>query len=239
MNAIIFFALMTIINVTLSTIRSLCTIKGGKWLSAITNAVCYGFYPLIVMLTAKDTVTIWVNMTITAVANFVCVWLIKFVEEKARKDKLWKVEIAVAKCYQQDVERNLCNIPHNYIDTGSWIMFNCYCNCQSETAFVVDVAKRYKGKISAYESKSLIQTSLVGWQVKAYPLFFYFLLSGSLALVSEPNLRFCAVCTISSGNVCATFHLDFSLNMWYYILVKRGTDTQSKRIEKTETKKIF
>ena len=156
MNAIVFFALMTVINVTLSTIRSLCTIKGGKWLSATTNAICYGFYPLIVMLTAKGTVTILVNMTITAVANFVCVWLIKLVEEKARKEKLWKVEIAVAKCYQKDVESNLCNIPHNYIDTGSWIMFNCYCNCQSETAFVVDVAKRYKGKISAYESKSLI-----------------------------------------------------------------------------------
>jgi hypothetical protein len=66
-----------------------------------------------------------------------------------------------------------------------------------------------------------------------------FSLVGSLALVSEPNLRFCALCTISFGNPCATFHLDFSLNMWYYILVKRGTDTQSKRIEKTETKKFL
>ena len=153
---IIIFAIATVINVTLSTIRSLCTIKGGKWLSALTNALCYGFYPLIVMLTAKDSVTIWTNMAITAVANFICVWLIKFVEEKARKDKLWKVEIAVAKCYQQDVENNLLNAPHNCIDTGSWVMFNCYCNRQSETAYVVDIAKRYNGKISAYESKPLI-----------------------------------------------------------------------------------
>lgn len=155
MNTII-FAIATVVNVTLSTIRSLCTIKCGKWLSALTNAMCYGFYPLIVMLTAKDSVTIWTNMAITAVANFICVWLIKFIEEKARKDKLWKVEIAVAKCYQQDVENNLLNIPHNCIDTGSWVMFNCYCNRQSETAYVVDIAKRYNGKISAYESKPLI-----------------------------------------------------------------------------------
>ena len=156
MNAILLFTIATIINICLSTIRSLCTIKGGKMISAITNAVCYGFYPLIVMLTAKDTVSIITNMAITAIANFVCVYVIKLVEEKARKDKLWKVEIAVAKCYQKDVERNLLNVPHNCIDTGSWIMFNCYCNCQSETAYVVDIAKRYKGKISAYESKSLI-----------------------------------------------------------------------------------
>ena len=174
MNAIIFFALMTIINVTLSTIRSLCTIKGGKWLSAITNAVCYGFYPLIVMLTAKGTVTILVNMIITAVANFVCVWLIKLVEEKARKDKMWKVEMAIPKEELELVKSALDRkcIPFNYVEVGSWVMFNCYCNEQKDTAVCVATAKNLGGRISAYESKSLIQTSLVGWQVKAYPYFF-------------------------------------------------------------------
>ena len=95
MNPIVLFSLATVINVTLSTIRSICTIKCGKWLSAISNAICYGFYPLIVMLTAKDTVTILANMAITAIANFVCVWIIKWIEEKAKKDKMWKVEMAI------------------------------------------------------------------------------------------------------------------------------------------------
>ena len=155
MNAIVFFALMTVINVTLSTIRSLCTIKGGKWLSAITNAVCYGFYPLIVMLTAKDTVTIWVNMIITAVANFVCVWLIKLVEEKARKDKMWKVEMAIPNCYVDIVHKdlNFSKIDHNFTKVGSWTMFNCYCMTQQDTKTAIDYAKAYKGKYSAYESK--------------------------------------------------------------------------------------
>jgi len=158
MNAIIFFALMTVINVTLSTIRSLCTIKGGKWLSAITNAVCYGFYPLIVMLTAKDTVTIWVNMIITAVANFVCVWLIKLVEEKARKDKMWKVEIAIPKEFTPFLHKDLkfSGIEHNYTEVGSWTMFNCYCMTQQDTKYAIQYAKDYKGKYSAYESKMSI-----------------------------------------------------------------------------------
>lgn len=158
MNAILIFTIATIINVTLSTIRSLCTIKGGKWLSAITNAVCYGFYPLIVMLTAKDTVSIVVNMAITAVANFVCVWLIKFVEEKAKKDKMWKVEMAIPK-EEKDLVCGLLHrkgIPHNYVEVGSWIMFNCYCDHQEDTQICVDTAKRLKGKISAYESKAVI-----------------------------------------------------------------------------------
>lgn len=155
LNAIILFTIATIINVTLSTIRSLCTIKGGKWLSAITNAICYGFYPLIVMLTAKDTVTIWVNMAITAVANFVCVWIIKFIEEKSRKDKMWKVEIAVPHQFTNIMHKDLkfSQIEHNFTEVGSWTMFNCYCMTQLQTKHAVEYAKAYKGKYSAYESK--------------------------------------------------------------------------------------
>jgi uncharacterized protein YebE (UPF0316 family) len=155
LNAILIFAIATVVNVTLSTIRSLCTIKGGKWVSAISNAVCYGFYPLIVMLTAKGTVDIIVNMTITAVANFVCVWIIKYIEEKAKKDKLWKVEIALDKDYTTTIHHYLerRKIPHNYLEVGSWVMFNCYCATQEDTKLITQLAKTYNGKISAYESQ--------------------------------------------------------------------------------------
>ena len=160
LNAIILFAIATIVNVSLSTIRSLCTINGGKWISATTNAICYGFYPLIVMLTAKGTVDIVVNMIITAVANFVCVWLIKLVEEKARKDKMWKVEMAIPNEYAEEVIERLKStgnwIPFNYNYLGKWCIFNCYCDTQDQTAFAKNLAKEFNGKISAYESKSLI-----------------------------------------------------------------------------------
>ena len=160
MNSIILFAIATIINVSLSTVRALCTIKGGKWISATMNALCYGFYPLIVMLTAKDTVTIWVNMIITAIVNFVCVWVIKLVEQKARKDKLWKVEMAIPLAEADQVITRLKGIedliPFNYNYLGKWCIFNCYCENQSKTACVRDLAQTYNGKISAYESQSLI-----------------------------------------------------------------------------------
>lgn len=158
-NAIIIFAIATVINVTLSTIRSLCTINGGKWLSATTNAICYGFYPLIVMLTAQGTVDIIINMCITAVANFICVWIIKFIEEKARKDKLWKVEMAIPFNKADNVISKLKivknAIPFNYNYLGKWCVFNCYCTTQEQSRAVADLARHYEGKISAYESKTI------------------------------------------------------------------------------------
>ena len=157
MNPIIFFAIMTIINVTLSTIRSLCTIKGGKWLSAITNAVCYGFYPLIVMLTAKDTVTIWVNMIITAIANFVCVWIIKFIEEKARKDKLWKFEATFEHNEKRlEIIKESCElheIPYNYIDIGKYYIINFYAKSQEESEIIKAFIDSHNGKYFVSESK--------------------------------------------------------------------------------------
>ena len=156
MNAIIIFAIATVVNVTLSTIRAICTIKGGKWLSATTNAVCYGFYPLIVMLTAKGTVDIMVNMGITALANFVCVWIIKYIEEKSRKDRLWKVEVTIPTRYLTAVDFDLKEIPHSYIKLSEkHTLFNFYCATQSESLKVKEIVNQYEAKYFVSESKVL------------------------------------------------------------------------------------
>lgn len=158
MNPILIFTIATIVNVSLSTIRAICTIKGGKLLSAITNAVCYGFYPLVIMLTAQGTVSILVNMAITAIVNFFCVYLIKMAEEKAHKDKLWKVEATV---WQHDTaslhkDLDIANIPHNYIDNvGKYTLFNVYCETQVQSAKAKAILDMYSAKYFASESKTL------------------------------------------------------------------------------------
>ena len=152
MNAILIFTLATVVNVSLSTIRAICTIKCGKTVSAIANAVCYGFYPLVIMLTAQGTVDIIANMVITAIANFVCVYLIKLAEEKARKDKLWRIDLTIPAEETDFIHRKLANIPHNYIECGPKTVFNCYCATQAESAEVKTLAVAIGGQYSAYES---------------------------------------------------------------------------------------
>jgi hypothetical protein len=152
MNAILIFTLATVVNVSLSTVRAICTIKCGKTVSAIANAVCYGFYPLVIMLTAQGTVDIIANMVITAIANFVCVYLIKLAEEKARKDKLWRIDLTIPAEETDFIHRKLANIPHNYIECGPKTVFNCYCATQKESAEVKTLAVAIGGKYSAFES---------------------------------------------------------------------------------------
>ena len=158
MNAILLFTIATVINVTLCTIRAICTIKGDKWVSAITNAICYGFYPLIVMLTAKDTVDIITNMIITAIVNFICVWVIKLVEEKSRKDKLWKVEAVVKDFHTARLANELdeLDLPYNYIENiGKRTLFNIYCATQKDSHNVRELLKDYNAKYFVTETKNL------------------------------------------------------------------------------------
>ena len=154
MKIIIIFALATLINVLLSTIRSITTIKSNKWIAGLVNAISYGFYTWLVVLTVAD-FNLWIKVGITAIANFIGVWIIKLIEEKGQKSKLWKVELAVLGENGSKIIHALHKeyIPHNYNYLGKWCIFNIYCTTKEETAKVLDIAKLYEGKVSAYENK--------------------------------------------------------------------------------------
>lgn len=148
------FAALTIVNVVLSTIRSLCTINCGKTLAALANAICYGFYVFVIVWTVSD-LPIWWKAGITAVCNFVGVYAVKLIEEKARKDKLWKVEATVPSRWQEAVHFDLRTVPHSYIEAGPHTIFNFYCATQADSKKVKDIINQYGAKYFVSESKTL------------------------------------------------------------------------------------
>lgn len=154
MNAIILFIVCTAVNVVLSTIKSLATINGGKFVAAFCNAVTYGFYTYVVILTTIDGISTVEKMLITFACNFVGVYIVKLFEEKARKDKLWKIEATFDKEYLDIIHKSVA-IPHSYIDIGSHVIFNFYAENQRQSAIVKDVVNKYHGKYFVSESKIL------------------------------------------------------------------------------------
>ena len=157
-KAIIIFIVFNVLNVVIQTIKSIATIKCGKNMAAIINAIAYGLYTYIVVLTASDGVSLWFKIVVVALANLVGVWMVKFVEEKSRKDKLWKVEATVQQCYTESLHKDLdiANIPHNYIDNvGKYTLFNVYCENQVQSAKVKIILDIYSAKYFVSESKTL------------------------------------------------------------------------------------
>lgn len=150
------FIVMNVLNVIIQTIKSIATIKCGKTVAALVNAVAYGLYTYIIVLTNCE-LPLLTKCLIVAGANFVGVWLVKFFEEKARKDKLWKVELTIPTENFEKVHAMLqmVKIPHNYVDIEKYVLINCYCATQNDSILVRNIVNDFGAKYFVSESKSL------------------------------------------------------------------------------------
>ena len=157
MKLLILFVVMNIINVVIQTIKSIATIKCGKMGASVVNALAYGLYTYIVVLTMCDLPLLW-KCLIVAGCNFIGVWMVKFFEEKARKDKLWKVEATVYEPYTESLHKDLktAELPHNYIEgVGKYVLFNIYCETQADSRKAKEILDYHKAKYFVSESKTL------------------------------------------------------------------------------------
>lgn len=156
MNFIILFIICQVVNVVLNTMKSIITVKGGKFSAAIINALTFGFYTYIVILTAGDGISTTAKMILTALCNLVCVYVVKLIEEKMRKDKLWKIEVTILNNHAIAFNNEIGTISHSQIKLNdTHTLFNIYCNTQIESAKVREIIKKYGAKYFASETKLL------------------------------------------------------------------------------------
>lgn len=156
-NLLILFILLNVANVIIQTVKSLATIKCGKGMAALVNAIAYGLYTVVLVYTVCD-LPLWFKVVVVAACNLVGVFIVKWGEEKSRKAKLWKVEATVYDAYTESLHHDLevAEIPHNYItDIGKYTVFNIYCETQRESKLAKDILDWNKAKYFVSESKTL------------------------------------------------------------------------------------
>ena len=156
-NLLVIFVVLNIVNVIVQTVKSLCTVKSGKGVAALVNAFAYGLYTIVTvyMLCELD---LWLKAVIVALCNLVGVYVVKLIEEKARKDKLWKVEMTVLSIKTDKLINTLTdlNIPFNFIEgVGKYTIFNIYCATQQQSTTVKGIGLEYNAKFFVTETKNL------------------------------------------------------------------------------------
>ena len=156
MELLIIFIVLTILNVVIQTIKSIATIKCGKWVAALINAVAYGLYTYVIFFTSSEGLDLHAKAAITAFANLVGVYVVKLIEEKARKDKLWRIECTAWGNDTESIHKALGRIPHNYIeDVGPWTIFNIYTQTKAQSEKVKETLSHYDVHYFVSESKTL------------------------------------------------------------------------------------
>lgn len=151
----ILFVILSIVNVILNTIKSIVTVNGGKLSAALINAITFFVYTYVIIYTNCE-LPMFTKALVTAIVNFIGVYAVKWIEEKARKDKLWKVEMTIPTEYANAVDFDLREVPHSYITISpKHTLFNFYCATQSESQKVKNIANQYEAKYFVAESKTL------------------------------------------------------------------------------------
>ena len=156
-NFLLVFIGLSIVNVVFSTIRSIVTINGSKAVASLISGGYFAFYNVMMIYTVAD-FPMWQKCLITFVCNVIGVWLVKWGEEKARKDKLWKIEATVLGELTSHLRQDLNNagLSNKYIpNIGRYTEFNIYCDTQAESAKAKEILAKYNAKSFVSESKTL------------------------------------------------------------------------------------
>ena len=152
------FVILTVVNVILQTARTIITVKGGVFWSSVISSIAFGFYTIMIVWTICD-LPMWMKAAITAVANFAGTYLVKYVEMKVRKQRLWMVDVVIykknlefAKKFLNDAGIQFSEMP---ISNSESHVFHIYSNTQDESRHIRKLLKKFNAKYVVVESKSL------------------------------------------------------------------------------------
>lgn len=144
-NVVIVFCICSLVNVILSTLKTLIMVNAGRGSAIIINAVCYGFYTLVVkQLGAVDYIT---AVVVTVLANIIGVWISYKVMDLFKKDKLWRITVTLktvdefTECVQQLAKYNIGYTPIENTNSVDIYSYN-----QKESLIIKNILGNYDYK---------------------------------------------------------------------------------------------
>lgn len=151
----ILFFLLQFINVILSTMKTVLTVKANKHIAMLINTITYTFYSGVVKLLTEQNMVI--VLAVTFLTNVIGVYIAMFILDKSKKEVLWKIEATVPYNEADKLieEAKALDIPFNYIDINKYYLFNFYSSTSKESSAIKRVLYQYNAKYFVAESKTL------------------------------------------------------------------------------------
>ena len=154
------FVILNFVNVLINTARSLTTVKGGKWIASLMNALCYGYYTVIIVITATYEMPLTLKIIAVAIVNFIGVFAIKLGEEKIQKEKMW-IYNATAKMSNKDLLDVVALLKYAKIKlvyskvADELYTLQIFSNTQKESEMITSILNNYSIKYCAIETKEI------------------------------------------------------------------------------------
>ena len=152
MAQIIIFTVCSLVNVILSTMKTILTVRSTKIVASIINAVTYGFYAIVVKQLASLDLTVTVIVTIAT--NLIGVYISMWIMDKMKKDCLWKISVTtkdksiVKKIENFDIEYTLSPIQYK---KETYYSIEIFSKNQKDSTIIKNILNEYKVKYNVTE----------------------------------------------------------------------------------------
>lgn len=157
-ETIIIFTICQFINVALNTIKTIIMHKEEKISSSIINAITYGFYAVIVVMTATA-LPLWQTVIITIITNLIGVYVSMWLLEKFKKDIMWEIHATVSggfdnifKCSSTLDQKGIdfVQLPTNDINKE---VFHIFSHNQKESIVIKKILDEHNAKYNVCEER--------------------------------------------------------------------------------------
>ncbi len=152
---IILFIILQVINVILSTIKSIVMIKGSKWGAIIANTIYFGVYTAVLkQISAIDNLLVLV--IITMLANFFGTWVGIIITDKLRKADLWIIKTVIRIGYVKEYKKALNDVGIKYISYQTtwdeYTAIDIFSESRTQSKKIKEILLKFKAKYSIYKS---------------------------------------------------------------------------------------
>lgn len=149
------FIILQIVNVILSTIKSIVLSKGYKWGTIIANTIYFGIYTAVLkQLVLVD--NMFLLIVITMIANFFGTWIGFNILEKIRKADLWIIKTVVEIDKIKDYKKALNDAGIKYISyQTTWdecTAVDIFSESRSQSKVIKEILLKFNATYSAYIS---------------------------------------------------------------------------------------
>ena len=142
---IVVFIICSLVNVILSTLKTLIMVNAGRNSAILINAVCYGFYTFVVKQLAE--VDYWTAVLVTIGANIVGVWVSYKIMDLFKKDKLWRITVTLkSKKALDECMKNLEKYNIGFTPIEKTNSIDIYSYNQKESAIIKNILGNYDYK---------------------------------------------------------------------------------------------
>lgn len=151
------FVAIQMLNVIISTVKSILTVNGSKMTAAVVNSVSYTFANVVTKLLTQQPFEVIIVTTI--VTNMIGVYAAKWLMEKTRKERLWTVMATLRSSNKDDVEEllKMRGIQYTLIpaENDRWFA-NIFSHSKAESALIREILQKWDIKHTIVENRALL-----------------------------------------------------------------------------------